>query len=330
MKSDLLIDLLRSDGSIIVNKRLIHGIGVRPAVIYSELLSKYTYFKNKKWLTEEGYFFCTIEDLEFSTGLNRHSQDKSIKVLVEKGLIDKKVKGLPAKRYFKINTDSKLMESVLKEGEHKMKPKKGVEPLDSPDCESSTNKIVKDSQNSSQEINKQDSERFTGNNTNINNTKKNTNIDDREKNSSSLKNLPDKIDSSLVKISALITEEELVPYSWKDIELFDLASYFLLAASQFLDKQNDSILRNEEKVEEMATNLGIVLNNFEIEMKDFPRFTVKFLEQYKKINGDYKYLGYITPKMMGNMRLVENILENIDWNDYKSPDVDIKKVKRVF
>jgi len=40
---DIIIDLLRSDGSIVVNKRLAKAIGLMEAVVYSELVSMYKY-----------------------------------------------------------------------------------------------------------------------------------------------------------------------------------------------------------------------------------------------------------------------------------------------
>lgn len=97
------LDLLRSDGSIVINKKLAKLIGLNEAIIYGELVSRYCYFEDKNQLTEDGYFFNTIESLQEATSLNEYSQRKAIRALIEYGLIFQEVRGVPAKRYFKIN-----------------------------------------------------------------------------------------------------------------------------------------------------------------------------------------------------------------------------------
>ena len=42
---NVIYDFLRSDGSVVVNKKLIHAIGLHEAIIFSELISKYNYFE---------------------------------------------------------------------------------------------------------------------------------------------------------------------------------------------------------------------------------------------------------------------------------------------
>ena len=74
-----LIELLRSDGSIVINKTLAKNIGLNEAIIYSELLSRYCYFSNRNELTADGYFFNTVKDLEDGTTLNEYSQRKAIR-----------------------------------------------------------------------------------------------------------------------------------------------------------------------------------------------------------------------------------------------------------
>lgn len=97
------INSLRSKGSIIVNKKMANTFGVNVAILYSELLSKYKYFADRGQLTEDGYFFNTVENLQDDTNLSDHQQRETIKILRKIGLIDYRVKGLPAKRYFRPN-----------------------------------------------------------------------------------------------------------------------------------------------------------------------------------------------------------------------------------
>ena len=107
------IELLRADGSIVVNKRLAKAVGLREAVLFSELISRHRYFQDRGKLDKEGYFFNTIEDLQGGTTLTRRHQDAAIKALVQAGLVKVKLAGVPAKRYFKINNDMKVLLKIL-------------------------------------------------------------------------------------------------------------------------------------------------------------------------------------------------------------------------
>jgi len=106
-------DLLRNDGFIIYNKNLARNIGVNEAILYSELLSRWNYFKERGQLTEDGFFFNTVKDLEEGTALSEYQQRRALNSLKEKGLIEIEVRGIPAKRYFRIVEDSELIASYL-------------------------------------------------------------------------------------------------------------------------------------------------------------------------------------------------------------------------
>ena len=105
-------ELLRSDGYVVINKKMAKVLGLEATMIYSELLSKHAYFDNRGML-EDGLFFCTIEDLEESTTLSKHKQKNAIDKLVEVGLVQTETKGMPAKRYFKIIDNEKVLNEVL-------------------------------------------------------------------------------------------------------------------------------------------------------------------------------------------------------------------------
>lgn len=106
-------DLLRNDGFIIYNKNLAKNIGVNEAILYSELLSRWSYFKERGQLTEDGFFFNTVKDLEEGTALSEYQQRRALNSLRDKGLIEIEVRGIPAKRYFRIVEDSELITSYL-------------------------------------------------------------------------------------------------------------------------------------------------------------------------------------------------------------------------
>ena len=141
-----LVQLLRSDGSIVINKALAKNIGLNEAIIYSELLSRYCYFSNRNELTPDGFFFNTVKDLEDGTTLNDYSQRKAIKKLEELGLIKTDKRDIPAKRYFKIVDDIEIITKYLKDDESL--------------------------RTSSLKFKELDIENFEPNNTNINNTNK--------------------------------------------------------------------------------------------------------------------------------------------------------------
>lgn len=103
----LLFELLRNDGSIVINKKLAKGIGLHQAIMYSELISKYLYF-SKRGKLKEGYFFNTVENMEQDTCLSDYQQREAVCKLKDLGLIDYKVKGIPPKRYFKIIVSEKV------------------------------------------------------------------------------------------------------------------------------------------------------------------------------------------------------------------------------
>ena len=109
-------DLLRADGSIVINKNLMFSLGVHESIIYCELISKFTYFETREELTEDGFFFNTVDDLYLSTGLGAKTQKSAIKKLKDFQLIEYKVKGMPPKRHFKIANDTSIVLDLIEKG----------------------------------------------------------------------------------------------------------------------------------------------------------------------------------------------------------------------
>ena len=81
-----------------------------------QLISEYNYYKDKGTLTEDGYFYSTVEHLENETCLSGHEQRKAINTLAELNVLVVVSKGIPAKRHFKINFESisKLFDKLEK------------------------------------------------------------------------------------------------------------------------------------------------------------------------------------------------------------------------
>lgn len=109
----MILDLLRSDGSIVVNKTLAQAIGINAAVMYSELISKHKYFSDRRQLTEDGFFYNTVKNMQDDTTLSKDQQLEAIKVLKGLDLIDQTNRGLPRTRHFKVNQNEEVIKRIL-------------------------------------------------------------------------------------------------------------------------------------------------------------------------------------------------------------------------
>ena len=99
-----------------VPRPLIKLFGTDGALLMSELYAEYRFWRLQAKLEKDGSFFSTVENIESSTGLSKKIQLKEIKKLVDYGIITVKVKGMPRKRYFKINCDviGKMTKDLMK------------------------------------------------------------------------------------------------------------------------------------------------------------------------------------------------------------------------
>ena len=81
----------------------IRKFNLNTAVMLSEIYSEYTYWKDHDGLQPGGWFFSTVENMYYNTGLSKHQQLVACKELVEYGIIKIKYHGMPKKRYFKFD-----------------------------------------------------------------------------------------------------------------------------------------------------------------------------------------------------------------------------------
>lgn len=98
-----LLKLLASDSFITVNKELIKLLGLHEALILGELASEADYWQKNNGLTNDGYFYSTVENVESKTTLSEHYQRKALKKLKELGIIEYTRRDIPAKRYIRLN-----------------------------------------------------------------------------------------------------------------------------------------------------------------------------------------------------------------------------------
>lgn len=111
-----LFDLLRADAHISISKALMFAIGNDEALIYSELLSRQAYFADRGTLTASGYFFNTVADLFSGTNLTDYQQRRAINNLKKMELVDMQVRGVPPKRFFRIENNPELLLGLLRKG----------------------------------------------------------------------------------------------------------------------------------------------------------------------------------------------------------------------
>lgn len=110
------LDFLDSGNYIAVNRSLVRAYGLNVAVIVGELASEAKYWKRKGQL-KDGWFFSTVENIERATGLNSYYQRDAIKRLQELGFVETEYKGLPRKRYFRLNCMAIIQDIAEIEGE---------------------------------------------------------------------------------------------------------------------------------------------------------------------------------------------------------------------
>ncbi len=84
---------------------------INAAILLSELAGRYNYHKIRGELYIDkkhggDWFYHTIESIEDRTCLTRKNQDTAYLILESAGLIEKKIMGIPAKRYFRIKSNA--------------------------------------------------------------------------------------------------------------------------------------------------------------------------------------------------------------------------------
>ena len=82
---------------------LIRKFNLNTAVMLSEIYSEYKYWEDRNELQKGGWFYSTVENMAYNTGLSKHQQLVACKELVEYGVVKIKYHGMPKKRYFKLN-----------------------------------------------------------------------------------------------------------------------------------------------------------------------------------------------------------------------------------
>ena len=126
--------LLMSSNYYTLNKQIVKEIGIESAFLLTILIEA-----SDGLADEEGWFYQTIEKIGELTGIGRHKQDKIIKELIELKILEQKNKGVPCKRYFKVNYE--MIENLVFQNQQS-----SLSENDKLDCPKKTNYFVENSQ----------------------------------------------------------------------------------------------------------------------------------------------------------------------------------------
>jgi len=107
-------EVLSRNNYLTVNKLVMKSIGITESILLSELCYRRQFLARAGKLTEDGFFYATVEDVEEETTLSDYAQRKILDKLKDMGLVAVERRGLPAKRYICIHEEAlqSLMDSI--------------------------------------------------------------------------------------------------------------------------------------------------------------------------------------------------------------------------
>ena len=125
--------ILATTPFLIINKCLLVNLGVDASLVLSDLIQKEQYFKYSSQ-DNEGYFFNVTNDISCSTTLSYYQIKQAISVLEKWGIIKVVLKGVPAKKHFKID-HSQILNFL----------KSSIKKTEELDCKNFNNKMLNNS-----------------------------------------------------------------------------------------------------------------------------------------------------------------------------------------
>ena len=108
-----ILDMLCTEGYFMTNRNLIKNLGPMEALIIGYIASVHRYVKQNNMFEEDEYFYLTVNKMEEDLNIGKKAQNTILTKLEDIGLLSKKLIGLPAKRYFRINPN--VLEQLLTE-----------------------------------------------------------------------------------------------------------------------------------------------------------------------------------------------------------------------
>lgn len=106
MSQRLTKQLLLSSNYWVLNKEVVKLFGIETAFFLSNLAEAENLMSDKN-----GWFYQTTDTVEKITTLSRHKQNECIKRLEKANILEKNVRGMPARRFFRI--DYKALSNLI-------------------------------------------------------------------------------------------------------------------------------------------------------------------------------------------------------------------------
>lgn len=98
MERNSIKHLLMSSNYFVLNKKLVKILGIETAFFLTSLAEA-----DEMLADEDGWFYQTVPQIEEMTGLSEHKQKKCIDKLISLKILSQENKGMPMKRYFRLD-----------------------------------------------------------------------------------------------------------------------------------------------------------------------------------------------------------------------------------
>ena len=299
--------LLMSSNYYTLNKQIVKELGIESAFLLTILIEA-----SDGLADNEGWFYQTIEKIGELTGLGRHKQDKIIKELIDLKILEQKNKGVPCKRYFKINYE--MIENLVFQNQQS-----SLSENDKLDCQKKTNYSVENRQTSLSE---------NGNNKEyiINNLNKELNHKEHNKSC-------DDCSDDLKAIKKWFKENKIDFSKKHENKIIELLKVNSLGYLLKLFQEQIDILKNKPGVKNIAAIFSNLLfkgtaeiNLKEIENREIEQENLK-KEEKKESERNEKFLKIFWELPLEEQEKIENeILKNNNINHF----LELKKNSTVM
>ena len=299
--------LLMSSSYYTLNKQIVKELGIESAFLLTILIEASDGLSDN-----EGWFYQTIEKIGELTGLGRHKQDKIIKELIDLKILEQKNKGVPCKRYFKVNYE--MIENLVFQNQQS-----SLSFSDKLDCQKKTNYSAENSQTSLSE---------NGNNKEyiINNLNKELNHKEHNKSC-------DDCSDDLKAIKKWFKENKIDFSKKHENKIIELLKVNSLGYLLKLFQEQIDILKNKPGVKNIAAIFSnhlfkgtAEINLKEIENREIEQENLK-KEEKKESERNEKFLKIFWELPLEEQEKIENeILKNNNINHF----LELKKNSTVM
>ena len=299
--------LLMSSNYYTLNKQIVKELGIESAFLLTILIEASDGLSDN-----EGWFYQTIDKIGELTGLGRHKQDKIIKELIDLKILEQKNKGVPCKRYFKVNYE--MIENLVFQNQQSSLSENGKL-----DCPKKTNYSVENSQTSLSE---------NGNNKEyiINNLNKELNHKEHNKSY-------DDCSDDLKAIKKWFKENQIDFSKKHENKIIELLKINSLGYLLKLFQEQMDILKNKPGVKNIAAIFSehlfkgtVEINLKEIKRREIEQENLKN-EEKKESENNEKFLKIFWELPLEEQEKIENeILKNNNINHF----LELKKNSTVM